>query len=57
MSKKDREQSLCPLDELLPYTMHMMETMWSYDEEKNDSNQARGRENGKTAQDETEGRV
>jgi len=29
---KDKELGLCPLDELLPYTMHMMETMWSYDE-------------------------
>ena len=34
MSKKDKELGLCPLDELLPYTMHMMETMWSYDEDR-----------------------
>lgn len=34
MSNKDKELGLCPLDELLPYTMHMMETMWSYDEKK-----------------------
>jgi len=31
---KDKELGLCPLDELLPYTMHMMETMWSYDEDR-----------------------
>jgi len=33
MKKKD-DPGLSPLEELLPYTMHMMETMWSYDEEK-----------------------
>ena len=35
MSKdKDNDSRLSPMKELLPYTMHMMETMWSYDEEK-----------------------
>ena len=34
MSKKDKDIKLSPMNELLPYTMHMMETMWSYDEER-----------------------
>lgn len=35
MSKdKDNDSRLSPMKELLPYTMHMMETMWSYDEER-----------------------
>ena len=37
MSKKDKELGLCPLDELLPYTMHMMETLWSYPIERRDN--------------------
>ena len=35
MSKdKDNDSRLSPMKELLPYTMHMMETIWSYDEER-----------------------
>ena len=35
MSKdKDKESRLSPMKELLPYTMHMMETMWSQPEER-----------------------
>ena len=35
MSKdKDKESRLSPMKELLPYTMHMMETMWSQAEER-----------------------
>ena len=35
MSKdKDKESRLSPMNELLPYTMHMMETMWSQPDEK-----------------------
>lgn len=35
MSKdKDKDSRLSPMKELLPYTMHMMETMWSQPEER-----------------------
>ena len=37
MSKKDKELGLCPLDELLPYTMSYMETLWSYPIERRDN--------------------
>lgn len=37
MSKKDKELGLCPLEELLPYTMSYMETLWSYPIEKRDN--------------------
>ena len=36
MEKKD-ELGLCPLEELLPYTMSYMETLWSYPIEKRDN--------------------
>ena len=31
---KDKDSRLSPMKELLPYTMHMMETMWSQPEER-----------------------
>jgi hypothetical protein len=35
MSKdKDNDYRLSPMNELLPYTMHMMETMWAYPDDK-----------------------
>ena len=35
MSKgKDKDSRLSPMKELLPYTMHMMETMWSQPEKR-----------------------
>ena len=35
MSKdKDKDSCLSPMNELLPYTMHMMETMWAYPDDK-----------------------
>lgn len=38
MSKnKDKELGLCSLEELLPYTMSYMETLWSYPIERRDN--------------------
>ena len=37
MTKKDKELGLCPLEELLPYTMSYMETLWSYPIERSDN--------------------
>jgi len=38
MSKnKDKELGLCPLEELLPYTISYMETLWSYPIKKRDN--------------------
>ena len=34
---KDKELGLCPLDELLPYTMSYMETLWSYPIDRRDN--------------------
>jgi len=34
---KDKELGLCPLEELLPYTMSYMETLWSYPIERRDN--------------------
>ena len=31
---KDKELGLCPMEELLPYTMHMMETLWDMQDDK-----------------------
>ena len=31
---KDKELGLCPMEELLPYTMHMMETLWDMPDDK-----------------------
>ena len=31
---KDKDSRLSPMEEILPYTMHMMETMWSQPEER-----------------------
>ena len=36
MKNKGKELGLCPLDELLPYTMSYMETLWSYPIERRD---------------------
>ena len=37
MSEKDKDTRLSPMNELLPYTMHMMETLWSYPIERRDN--------------------
>ena len=34
---KDKELGLCPLEELLPYTMSYMETLWSYPIQRRDN--------------------
>ena len=34
---KDKELGLCSLEELLPYTMSYMETLWSYPIERRDN--------------------
>ena len=35
MSKyKDKDSRLSPMKELLPYTMHLMETIWAYSDDE-----------------------